>query len=584
MIKSLHCYVATVLMLLLLTSCIDDNYDLSDVDTTSRINVNDLVLPVNIDPIRLGDVIEIDDESRILVVNLNGKEFYALVQNGSFVSDPIEIDGVKAVPDPLNPTRETLERLIADNSSFRAPSGEFIFPINEVGNYFSYNSIDIDEAIVSLRRVETAPFRFSFKLEVEDPNVTIASMYFKDMVIRAPKGLVATPSTGTYDARTGYWRIPRVDVAGNHTEISLLATGIDMAVAGITIRPDRSLDFESEFHIESGFIDIEPLSPNFRDEVVFIVSYDLDEFEIKSFDGEVRYALEGIDIAPVELKGIPDFLKGDETEIEIANPQIYLQINNPVASVPLNCSTGLRLTANRDGMPSLPFDLDNAVEIGFGRGESGPYNFVLSPSDENLDVPEVFAADLDWYRFSTLGSLLHAPAEWSVKGLPRSIDIDLVNPGIPVQSVTAFNIPRKLPAAEGKYQLMAPLALDEGSRIIYSEIRDGWNDDDIDGITVTDLQLTAHAVNRCPASIQLTIYPLDKNGNLIDAAVRSTTVAAESESDLVITMQGEVSHLDGIRLVAELAAGGEAVALTPNQTLTLDNIKARVSGYYEKEF
>lgn len=89
MIKSLHCYVATVPMLLLLTSCIDDNYDLSDVDTTSRINVNDLVLPVNIDPIRLGDVIEIDDESRIQVVNLNGKEFYALVQNGSFVSDPI---------------------------------------------------------------------------------------------------------------------------------------------------------------------------------------------------------------------------------------------------------------------------------------------------------------------------------------------------------------------------------------------------------------------------------------------------------------------------------------------------------------
>lgn len=51
MIKSLHCYVATFPMLLLLTSCIDDNYDLSDVDTTSRINVNDLVLPVNIDPI-----------------------------------------------------------------------------------------------------------------------------------------------------------------------------------------------------------------------------------------------------------------------------------------------------------------------------------------------------------------------------------------------------------------------------------------------------------------------------------------------------------------------------------------------------
>ncbi len=32
-----------------LVGCIDDNYDLSDIDTTVRVQVNDLEVPVNLD-------------------------------------------------------------------------------------------------------------------------------------------------------------------------------------------------------------------------------------------------------------------------------------------------------------------------------------------------------------------------------------------------------------------------------------------------------------------------------------------------------------------------------------------------------
>ncbi|MDE5657722.1 MAG: hypothetical protein K2I25_01540 [Muribaculaceae bacterium] len=34
-----------------LTGCVDDKYDLSDIDTTAGIKVNDLVVPVNIDAV-----------------------------------------------------------------------------------------------------------------------------------------------------------------------------------------------------------------------------------------------------------------------------------------------------------------------------------------------------------------------------------------------------------------------------------------------------------------------------------------------------------------------------------------------------
>lgn len=151
MMKSLLRTLAFLPASVILFGCVDDSYDLSNADTTTRVNINDLVLPVNIDPVKLGDVIDIDKDSKIQSVNIGGNEFYALIESGKFESKPISIDGVSAEPTPIEPTRETLRRLIeGSDARHRAPMGEFIFPIVEVGNYFSYDAINIDDAIVSL--------------------------------------------------------------------------------------------------------------------------------------------------------------------------------------------------------------------------------------------------------------------------------------------------------------------------------------------------------------------------------------------------------------------------------------------------
>ena len=47
----------SALLALGLTACVDDNYDLSDIDTTTRVSINDLVVPANIDEVTLGDII-----------------------------------------------------------------------------------------------------------------------------------------------------------------------------------------------------------------------------------------------------------------------------------------------------------------------------------------------------------------------------------------------------------------------------------------------------------------------------------------------------------------------------------------------
>lgn len=564
---------------LLLVSCIDKNYDLSDIDSTSRFAVNDLTLPVNIDPITLGDVITFDENSKIQSVNIGGKEFYALSEKGDFHSDPISIAGVSAIPTPLNPTHDTLDKII-DLSSSRRKSNSYTVTYNlvEVGNYFSYNALNIDDAIVSVDKVTTDPFEFSLTLEVEDQTHAITDMTFNNLKIRAPKGLTCTPNIGTYDSATGIWAISEVRTHSNTAKISLTATGIDMIMGGYGINPDRSLDFNSEFFIEEGNVSVTANGIVFPDKVDFYIYYGLGNLNITSFTGDIRYDLEGISIPPVSLSDIPDFLQGDRTNLELANPQLYLSVNNPVGGEGLDCETSFQFAALRNNLTPRIFTPEEDVVIGHNLGVTGPYNFVLTPEGDNLTTPTEFSQNLTRVKFNTLGALLAG------EGLPQTIAIDLVNPRIPTQHVNGFQLPNRLQGVEGKYELLAPLALNDGSHVIYSETRDGWGGNDLDDLVITRLDVTATAINDCPVAVELTLWPIDVEGrNINGAVIKSTRVAAGATSDLKISLEGEVQGLDGIRIQAVLE-GGNGTALAPSQTLKLTDIRATVSGYYESDF
>lgn len=569
---------------ILLPGCTDDNYDLSDIDTTSRIKVDNLTIPVNIDPIKLGDVIKLESESKFQSVEINGQEFYALVHDGSFKSEDISIAGVKATPTPISETRDPLYRIIGEASSKRrAGETSFKFGIKNIGNQFSYNAFNIDEAIVKLDAITTEPFVFGISLEIIDDAHTISSMSFEDLVISVPKGLTATPSVGTYESSTGLWKIAQVDIQGNKISETLTVTGIDMVTAGITILPTRELDFHSQFIIESGIVDIVPNTLDFKDEVILAVNYKLSEFDVKTFSGEIQYSLEGLNIDPISLGAIPTFLQGDKTNLDIANPQIYIEINNPVAQVPLEASTGLTITALRTDCPALTFPLPSPIILQKGVSPTLKQKFVLSPSNKDL-AKEGYA----WQSYPSLGSVLTTPntPEFNgIKGIPGSLNITLNNAGIPTQKVTNFALPNEFAKVSGDYEIIAPLALKDGSYIYYTEVRDGWYDDDLKDLTITALTITAHAVNNVPANIELTVYPLDINGNTINGAeIKSNIVKSESEGDLTIQLTGEIKDLDGIRIEAKIESSGNEEPLSSSQTLDLTDIRAKVSGYYDRKF
>lgn len=89
-----------------MTSCVDDKYDLSDIDTTVKVDVNHLTIPVNIDQIDLSSIIDLDEEDNIKVID--GQ--YVIVEEGDFNSDEINIPDI-TLSTPHIPTSETVINL-----------------------------------------------------------------------------------------------------------------------------------------------------------------------------------------------------------------------------------------------------------------------------------------------------------------------------------------------------------------------------------------------------------------------------------------------------------------------------------------
>lgn len=582
---------AALALLCLFNGCVNDDYDLSDIDTTTQIKVNDLTIPVNIDVVNLGDIITFDENSKIQPVTIDGQTFYALRETGSFESDPIEINSVTAPAPVLAPTEDHLDQLLAPRAA-AAGSNPLLQPktyeIKDMGNDIHYNAGHVDEAIVDLDFIE-ADMSLTITLEALNAGNSLESVLFENVVLQLPKGLVATTEKGTYDPVTGLWDIPSHMVTTSTTSLTLFATGVNFKQAGAEIDADHSFDYKGEFRIKSGLVTITPSVAAITElpaSLYFRASYSVSDMVAKSFSGMVNYRLDGFDIDPVSLSDIPDFLSGEGTNIRLANPQIYLQVNNPVAGNKLNCSTGITLTAMREGAPDLTFSPDNgAFVIGHEFGIDGPYNFVLAPSITSLTIPDIYKDNLNFVEFTSLTGLVATPENFAVVGLPDRIGIHMDDPQVYDQRVTDFHLGVTLPGVRGSYEMVAPLALENGSMIVYTDRQDGWNDEDVDAITITTLSLTATITNNCPVGVELTAWPIDVNGERIKGVeVRSSHVDANAaDVPLVISMTGEVRHLDGVIFEARVNGSSNSTALAPDQTITIKNVRAKVSGYYEKE-
>lgn len=601
--------VWSVVAVLMLGSCVDNDYDLSDIDTTIGVTVTDLVVPVNLDSMTLEAMLDLDDDSR--VQNINGE--YAIVQSGSFCSDPVNIAAFTARRVDVEPivdnvdidvtTDMTLTGSIAVGASQLIATGSLC---SGTKTAIDLSASAVDGSIVAIDHVSVEPTALNVTLAFTGLTSQVDELYLEGVQVQLIKGLDVTLTNGSYDAQTGILTIDDMPTTNHTATFALQVTGLS-STSGMTLSDDRVFSLHQDIYIvggnvavyagnvaskyynTDGTLNIGSLLSSLPSQVQFTCTPSLDAATATAFTGQMKYSIESIDIAPVELTGIPDVLDQTGTDLQLTNPQIYLQLTNPVVDYGLYASSGLTLTSHTDAT-TADYALDQAVVI-----DAADNKFCLSPSqpatyfagtvDTDGTEQTVDFADSEHTPFTTLGNVL------SGQSLPETIDIAATDAQIPCQQVTAFPLGSDIDRVDGMYVFYAPLQLTAESKVVYTDTFDGWNDEDVDAITITKLVVNADLTSDVPLNLDLVVYPIDVDGNkMADGnggyvrGTTSTTVSYGIDQPIEVTVSGTVTHLDGIILEARATGvSSSAEPLQPTQTIVCKNVKATVSGTYVKE-
>ena len=573
-----------------LTACVDDKYDLTDIDTTSRFTANNLTVPINLAEITLDDVVDFDDNENISKIIVDGKEVYAIQKGGDINTENFSINGIH-VGAPTIPSTD-VDIPIPTSALPNMPQGTVLpqpvsipvtLPTIPEQDY-DIKLENIDKALIRLDDVKTKkPIHVEVKLQIPASMMTGNEIAFKNLVVKMPWGLMCNNATlqtvcpnAEYNQETGILTIPELKVNNNGVaSLPFEANGLDLSIKNMgNIGADHRLYVNGEVGIMSGEIEFMVSTINLPSSFRLDVDYIVSSFDIASFSGNINYVMDDISIAPISLNDLPDFLDSPETEIVIANPAILVDINNPVGKFNLKGSGSVRLTSNFDNGVEIPSNSDTFIIENDGAKLS-----FCTPTDGYTTVP-----------FDGLHDILNGQSQ--AQGLPNSITVNLENICF-AGDAKDFPIGETFGNADGTYSFTAPLGFGNPSKVIYETTENGWGSDDLNDVNIQKISVQALCTTNLPVGVNLQINPIDAQGNLIPVQESlGLNVTAMSNNELVVLeinatdAEHPIKGFDGVRFRAVVTQYQEdnTQAIGPDLYIKLSDLRVTVDGYYETDF
>ncbi len=578
-------YTALMLPILSLTSCVDDNYDLDDINTDIEVKVNDLIVPIRLDAIKLSKAFNLDSES--VIKEINGE--YAVVVDGDFESTSTHISAVTITPGGIDPIRCDIFKYEGSDIDLPVAAQSISYSITEATTPFTFYSSEVDRTIQDIKRVK-GNWDIDIKLDLDDNNGLFHYLAFQHLVMQIPSGFMVT----NYPCTDGKIEIGSLDmnIAGP-TYVKIHVSEIDFTKFDSSTykftpasgdNNNGVIEFNGTVGVSSGYVvgATNSTTTNIPQNVELQVDPELNTIHVTSVSGTIAYNLPGFSVADVELSDIPDMLRRPGTNISLTNPQLYACFNNPMAYYDLEAASGLTLSAVKNGAVVNTCSLDAGQELllSYNKGVAGPYNFCMAPTRP----AEFYGSytDAQFVGYKSLSGLL------SGNGLPDRIHVEFDNPRVLPGEVTDFPLDSEIAAVTGSYTLYAPLELSAGSKVVYEEDETGWNDDDtFNKITVNKFTVKAKVYNSLPAAITLTGILLDDEGKqCVDSqtgkpvTLNGFTVAANTTSEVELSVNGTINGLDGILYSASCDVTESNQVLKPDSPIELTDIRVTVSGYY----
>lgn len=595
---------------LMLAGCVDDNYDLDDIDTTTRITVNNLTVPLNLKPIVLDNVLDLDDNENISVIEVNGEKSYAIEKKGTIETKAVSINPIRVKSPSINPTSVTLTGVPSVNAIAKREVSQDIldklaitYNVNkEMATSFSFESPNVDPALLSVTSVKSVePINLEIKMKIPQWVADMVSkITFKDVKLQLPKGLMygateaARCNMGTYNPTTGLLTINNeVSLNGNRVvSIVLTAKRLDAVAAGVNIE-NHTFNYSGTLKmLAEGSISLTPNGQvSLPTSLELTADYSISPFYVGAFSGRVDYAMKGITINPIDLTSLPDFLNDPETNISLGNPQVYFGAINTTADYKMALTGELSLNSVfRNGEQSTA--VSPTFRIGYERGVTR-YNVAMSANGtfELTGNGNPFAGATE-YSFGALSNILQSPT--LAGGLPKEINIALqgLHFAGDVVDFPVKNGPNttegELSAVTGEYTFYAPLAFKAGSQVVYHKKQSDFGTEDSKKLNINHLTLTAHARTDIPFIVKISVVPLNEAGEVIGVCTQSIVLEPNSDQDIVLIVTGldgkPISNLDSMDFQATVMAPDNEKPLRPDQTISLSDLRMTVDGYYDTDF
>ncbi|KAA6343356.1 hypothetical protein EZS27_008947 [termite gut metagenome] len=567
------------LFMLVLFSCIDNKYDLTkDIDLTVLVGGDNLTLPVgNTEKVYLRKFIKVED-SELLDTLTTGE--YIIQKEGAISDITVTVDDV-TISDP----------------KFTIPPFEY--------NANAGSSINEFVDVVQNDTGEPEPFEGTFEIEEKVPAEILAiksfeikrekdTEYYIKVEFYAEKENLA--ESDTLDISQLQVAFPSFIVFEEKQDAGIFISDstyyVSKTLRTVFLNKGNNYNYSQKLRIkkydfgdgkkikDGGILTIEGnillggklgvILPEGGKKISLITNIHADPntFKIGSITGKVNPDFK-INPTKIELSGLPDFLDDDDVRINLTNPEIRLNILNPVG-LPIEVKLDMQGIKDDKNTHEKSVMVENIV--------------VPSKQETTIVLSKLGPSEPPSYKVGNLNDLFLI--------IPDRIDMKIEAKAD--QSVDHTITLGETKQVELSYAVNMPLSFEVESRIIYKHTVKGWNNR-LKDINVKQVYLETEIESIIPLEFTPSVDAIDVSGNVLNGLKvrikddKTILPCKEDGSANVTSLTIEIETGDSGNIIKEIdgivlnlkAQSTEKIhdqPLKSSQYLIIKEIKASVPG------
>ena len=603
----------------LLSACVDDKYDVNDMDMTIG-STSDLALPsLSTDSILLKNIMDLGEDD---IIKVKDGEL-RLVTSGQANMTETEVNEITISKPNIEAVHTNVQLNTNGNPArYRAVAGvpdetfaytiteqnKAFFEVNETSNVISEDLVDVDAVAFK----EGIVLKSTLNLTFSNGGDFIKKIHLQNLSLSTPKDLSFEKAELTY-TQNGQSRTNQVSISDGLVSISgendvvvdagkpvYLALTLDMAEVngnGLSfvnkkIEINSLFKFNGTFAIKSEEFEnlsaaqLQQIQDNgiasvIPQEVAFdIVSAFSDNISVVRVDAIAQKAVS--EPEPIVLDNMPNFLKDESVKIVLNNPPFIIEWNNPFPAGSV-VNPDAAAVKNNLTIESVKGDEVIARKLATLSGiPSGKSILVLADAPATAEVPARYAS---YNRINVVVEnlnelLMTIPDKICINFAPVTIALKDLVPG-------QYN-------TQVDYCVDTPLEFLDGSKLIYEDVEDVEDDmDDASDFDAKAIEIQANVVTNLPMDLTLSVDALDRNGRSLKGGVidvNDVVVGAHKGDISETTTQAVVINItpreghsirellqNMAKFVYRAEFEGEG-KLYENASIKLTNVKATIKG------